>query len=80
TARALAGLPNTGDAPGPGAVGEATLAGLRIAHAHDMSAPSADAPATDSTDAHDNAEQADAAESVAADSVKDEPAPAPSAD
>ncbi|PRC61413.1 SGNH/GDSL hydrolase family protein, partial [Mycobacterium sp. ITM-2017-0098] len=42
--------------------------------------PSADAPATDSTDAHDNAEQADAAESVAADSVKDEPAPAPSAD
>ncbi|PRC45749.1 NADH-quinone oxidoreductase subunit NuoE, partial [Mycobacterium sp. ITM-2017-0098] len=42
TARALAGLPNTGDAPGPGAVGEATLAGLRIAHAHDMSAPSAD--------------------------------------
>lgn len=75
TARTLAGLPNTGDAPGAGAVGKATLAGLRIARRHDMAAPSADAPATDSTDVDDHAERADAAESV-----RDEPAPAPSAD
>lgn len=74
TARTLAGLPNTGDTPGAGAVGAATLAGLRIALEHDMAAPPTDAPATDSTDSDDQA-QADAAESV-----KDEPAPAPSAD
>ncbi len=75
TARTLAGLPNTDDPPGAGAVGAATLAGLRFAHEHDMTAPSADQPATDSTDSHNHAEQAEAAESV-----KDEPAPAPSAD
>ncbi len=77
TARTLAGLTNT-DAPEPGPVGAATLAGLRIANERDMTAPSADSPPTDSTAAgHDGAE---AVESVAAASVQDEPAPAPSAD
>jgi NADH-quinone oxidoreductase subunit E len=75
TARTLAGLPNPDATPGAGAVGAATLAGLRFAQEHDMAAPSADRPATDSTDADDSAQRAEAAEAV-----KDEPAPAPSAD
>jgi NADH-quinone oxidoreductase subunit E len=75
TARTLAGLPNPDVEPGAGAVGAATLAGLRFAQKHDMSAPSTDRPATDSTDADDSAAPAEAAEAV-----KDEPAPAPSAD
>ena len=74
TARTLAGLPNPGDTPGAGTVGAATLAGLEFAHEHDMTAPSADGPATDSTDAHNDDEAA------AAEAVKDEPAPGPSAD
>jgi NADH-quinone oxidoreductase subunit E len=76
TARTLAGLASPDDTTGVGAVGAATLAGLRIARDHDMSAPPADAPATDSTDADDDA----AAQADATESVKDEPAPAPSAD
>jgi NADH-quinone oxidoreductase subunit E len=82
TARTLAGLPNPDSAPGAGPVGAATLAGLRFAQEHDMTAPSADQPATDSTDStdkEDSARRADT-ESVAADSLKDQPAPAPSAD
>lgn len=71
TARTLAGLP-TSDAPGAGPVGDATLAGLRYAHEHNMSAPDAGHP-SDST-AGDGP-----TESVAAESVKDEPAPAPEA-
>jgi NADH-quinone oxidoreductase subunit E len=80
TARTLAGLPNPEDAPTAGPVGTPTLAGLRVAQEHDMAAPPVDQLATDSTDADDHAARADAEESVAADSVKDEPAPAPSAD
>ena len=73
TARILAGLPDTERSVAAGAVGDATLAGLRFAHEHDMSAPVADQP-TDSTGSSDAAQQAEAAESV-----KDQPAPAPSA-
>lgn len=71
TARILAGLPSS-DPPGAGPVGDATLAGLRYAREHDMSAPDAGTP-SDSTPGGGN-EQAEAAESVA-----DEPAPAPEA-
>ena len=71
TARTLAGLPDP-DSPGAGPVGPATLAGLRFAHEHDMAAPRPGAP-TDSTSG-ETPEQA-----VAAESVKDEPAPAPEA-
>lgn len=73
TARTLAGLPNPDRSVAAGAVGDATLAGLRFAQEHDMSAPVADQP-TDSTGSGDAAQQAAAAESV-----KDQPAPAPSA-
>lgn len=73
TARLLAGLPSPGSAATAGPVGAATLAGLRFAHEHDMSAPEPGTPTdTSGTSAgHD--------EAVAAESVKDEPAPAPSA-
>jgi NADH-quinone oxidoreductase subunit E len=72
TARTLAGL---GDAPQPGApdTGAATLAGLRIAHALDMSAPPVPAVPTDSESSTEDSE----AEAV--ESTKDEPAPGPSA-
>lgn len=73
TARILAGLPNPEHSVAAGAVGDATLAGLRFAHEHDMSAPVADQP-TDSTGSGDAGQQSEAAESV-----KDQPAPAPSA-
>lgn len=71
TARTLAGLPSS-DAPDPGPIGEATLAGLRYAHEHDMSAPEAGVPSDSAPGGA--SEQAEAAESVA-----DEPAPAPEA-
>ncbi|KWX68685.1 NADH-quinone oxidoreductase subunit NuoE [Mycobacterium sp. NAZ190054] len=45
TARVLAGLAGPSDADTPGEVGAATLAGLRFARDHGMSAPEADAPA-----------------------------------
>jgi NADH-quinone oxidoreductase subunit E len=72
TARTLAGL---GDAPQPGAqdTGAATLAGLRIAHALDMSAPPVPAVPTDS----ESSTPDDEAEAV--ESTKDEPAPGPEA-
>jgi NADH-quinone oxidoreductase subunit E len=69
TARTLAGLP---DSRGSGTeVGEATLAGLRIAHERGMTAP--DASGTSAS--HPKPDDAKAA----AEATKDEPAPAPSA-
>lgn len=75
TARTLAGLPHPNGADDTAAVGAATLAGLRIAREHGMSAPDAHGPASDSTGEAPGHEQAEAA-----DAVKDQPAPAPSAD
>ncbi|CAN3128053.1 NADH-quinone oxidoreductase subunit NuoE [Mycobacterium sp. smrl_JER01] len=72
TARTLAGLAGT-DAVTAGPVGAATLAGLRFAHDHDMSAPAAGTP-SDSTTGDTESEQAEATEAV-----RDQPAPAPSA-
>lgn len=74
TARTLAGLPHpTGEAD-DAVPGAATLAGLRFANDHDMAAPQPDAQPTDTTPSQAGNDQAEAAESV-----KDEPAPAPSA-
>ncbi len=47
TARTLAGLPNSVRTADDAAPGAATLAGLRIAHEHDMAAPQPDPKATD---------------------------------
>ncbi len=74
TARILAGL--GGAAPGPENsqdAGTATLAGLRVAHERQMSAPPVPAVATSSGSADDGVEQ------EAVESVKDQPAPGPSA-
>ncbi len=57
-----------------GAVGGPTLAGLRIAHQRGMTAPPVEAPGRDSVTEEPGHERAEAA-----DAVKDEPAPAPSA-
>lgn len=71
TCRVLAGLPtDLGEGTGPG---PATLAGLRIAAEHDMQAPADTGPAAAPSSS------ADAPEPEAVDSVRDEPAPAPSA-
>lgn len=78
TARTLAGLQ---DADGPAAdapTGAATLAGLRIAHEREMSAPQPDSVASTSTASH-NGRPSDGEKAEAAESVKDEPAPGPSA-
>lgn len=72
TSRILAGLDGP-DSATAGTVGEATLAGLRFAREHRMAAPAAGSPSD--TTAGGGQEQA-----VAAESVKDEPAPAPEAD
>jgi NADH-quinone oxidoreductase subunit E len=70
TARTLAGLP---DSRGQGTeVGAATLAGLRIAEEHGMTAP--DIPPPTSSEATPDDTKA------AAEATKDEPAPGPSAD
>ncbi|UXA20656.1 NADH-quinone oxidoreductase subunit NuoE [Mycobacterium sp. SMC-4] len=71
TARVLAGLsdPDDGDTP----VGTATLAGLRYAREHEMAAPPAQPPPTDSA-------PTPADQTVAADAVRDQPAPGPSAE
>jgi len=74
TAKLLAGLPNTGDTSDSAPTGAATLAGLRFAHEHDMTAPQPDAQASDTSSSQAGHDQAEAAEVV-----KDEPAPAPSA-
>lgn len=73
TARTLAGVGPSSDETG--SAGAATLAGLRIARERGMSAPDADGAAADSTSATPGHEQAEATEAV-----KDQPAPAPSAE
>ena len=75
TARILAGMGDSTGVDDTAGAGAATLAGLRIAREHGMSAPDAGAPATDSVSAVPGHEQAEATEAV-----KDEPAPAPSAE
>ena len=74
TARILAGLPITDDVTDATAPGAATLAGLRFAREHDMAAPSPDSQPSDTTNPQPGHERAEAAEAV-----KDEPAPGPSA-
>lgn len=74
TARILAGFPD--ERPGAlegGVAGDATLAGLRVARERGMTAP--DAAETSLVPEP----QSQGAEAVAAESTKDEPAPAPSA-
>lgn len=69
TARILAGVGDPRDSGDQGETGAATLAGLRVAHERNMTAPSVGEapPASDSTPGPS-----------AADTVRDEPAPAPS--
>jgi NADH-quinone oxidoreductase subunit E len=73
TARILAGLPGPAEPAGPQDAGTATLAGLRVAQALDMSAPPVPAAPSASGPATDGTEQA------AVESTKNEPAPGPSA-
>jgi NADH-quinone oxidoreductase subunit E len=70
TARILAGFPDRRPGANGGDPGEATLAGLRVAHERNMTAP----PMTETSGSSDGAPVADTAETV-----RDEPAPAPSA-
>lgn len=70
TARILAGVVDPRGVSG-GSPGDATLAGLRVARANGMSAP-------DKERAEDTATQLDPEITEAADSTRDEPAPAPS--
>jgi NADH-quinone oxidoreductase subunit E len=72
TARVLAGLPDPEAAAGQGPVGDATLAGLRVARERGMEAPDAQAAAPSSNGAPDDSK-------AAAEATKDEPAPGPSA-
>ncbi|HEY9267190.1 MAG TPA: NADH-quinone oxidoreductase subunit E, partial [Mycobacterium sp.] len=74
TARILAGLPIAEDAADGTPAGAATLAGLRFAREHGMTAPSPDSQPSDTTGPQPGHEQAEAAEAV-----RDEPAPGPSA-
>jgi NADH-quinone oxidoreductase subunit E len=73
TARTLAGLPQPGRPADGGGAAEATLAGLRVAQALDMTAPTAERPADTTGTGHPGS----AAE--ATESTRDQPAPAPSA-
>ncbi|HJT94245.1 MAG TPA: NADH-quinone oxidoreductase subunit NuoE [Mycobacterium sp.] len=70
TARTLAGLPDPQSTAAQGSVGDATLAGLRVARERGMEAPSADSSAA-SNGAPDD-------KKVAAEATKNEPAPGPS--
>jgi NADH-quinone oxidoreductase subunit E len=72
TARILAGFPDQRPGANDGTPGAATLAGLRIAHEHGMSAPTPGA-ATAATSGPDD-------EGLTKEAARDEPAPAPSAD
>ena len=72
TARILAGFPDQRPGANDGAAGEPTLAGLRVAQERGMEAPSV-ANASAVADGPDD-------ERIAKESVRDEPAPAPSAD
>jgi NADH-quinone oxidoreductase subunit E len=71
TARMLAGLPDSRSITDSGGAGDATLAGLRMARELGMTAP--DAPAETASHATPDDTRA------AAETTKDEPAPAPSA-
>jgi NADH-quinone oxidoreductase subunit E len=71
TARTLAGLPDRRSTTNPGDAGAATLAGLRVARERDMEAPAASAGAASQNGPDDT--------KAAAEAMKDEPAPAPSA-
>jgi NADH-quinone oxidoreductase subunit E len=72
TARVLAGLPDPEAADSQGPVGDATLAGLRVARERGMEAPDPKAPTPSSNGAPDDS-------TAAAEATKDEPAPGPSA-
>ncbi|MDT5238240.1 MAG: NADH-quinone oxidoreductase subunit [Mycobacterium sp.] len=72
TARILAGFPDRRPGANDGAPGEATLAGLRVAHERGMTAP----PVANAGAVADGPD----AERSATESARDEPAPAPSAD
>jgi NADH-quinone oxidoreductase subunit E len=72
TALMLAGFPDQRPGANDGAPGEATLAGLRVAHELGMTAPAVgDAGAV--ADGPDD-------ERIAKESIRDQPAPAPEAD
>ncbi|WP_197497312.1 NADH-quinone oxidoreductase subunit NuoE [Mycobacterium sp. 852013-51886_SCH5428379] len=73
TARTLAGLADRRTATNPGGTGDATLAGLRVARANGMSAP-------DPAQTEGEGTQPDPDLTEAADSTRDEPAPAPTED
>ncbi|MGE2712837.1 NADH-quinone oxidoreductase subunit NuoE [Mycolicibacterium litorale] len=70
TSRTLAGLADPRAVTNPGGTGEATLAGLRVARANGMAAPDADST-------KESASEPDPSITEAADSTRDEPAPAP---
>ncbi|MBO0677534.1 NADH-quinone oxidoreductase subunit NuoE [Mycolicibacterium sp. S2-37] len=70
TARTLAGLADPRAVTNSGGTGDATLAGLRVARANGMSAP-------DPAQTEDQGTQPDPEITEAADSTRDEPAPAP---
>jgi NADH-quinone oxidoreductase subunit E len=72
TARILAGFPDRRPGANDGAPGEATLAGLRVAHERGMTAP----PVANAGAVADGPDD----ERIAKESARDEPAPAPSAD
>jgi NADH-quinone oxidoreductase subunit E len=72
TARILAGFPDQRAGANDGTPGEATLAGLRIAHERGMTAPRPDEAGATASGPDD--------ERIAKESARDEPAPAPSAD
>jgi NADH-quinone oxidoreductase subunit E len=72
TARMLAGFPDERPGANDGAPGEPTLAGLRVAHERGMTAP----PVSESGSTAGGPDD----EQIAKESIRDEPAPAPSAD
>jgi NADH-quinone oxidoreductase subunit E len=74
TARTLAGLTDPRTVTDQDGAGAATLAGLRVAREHDMTAP---APPADGRVSSGDGTAGD--ESAAVESTKDQPAPAPSA-
>ncbi|WP_370332458.1 NADH-quinone oxidoreductase subunit NuoE [Mycolicibacterium hippocampi] len=79
TARVLAGLP-AADREADGSLpGDASLAGLRFAHRHDMVAPAPDSSGSEAVTTREGKAAGDD-EAHAAESARDEPAPAPSAD
>jgi NADH-quinone oxidoreductase subunit E len=71
TARMLAGFPDERPGANDGAPGEPTLAGLRVAHERGMTAP----PVSESGSTAKGPDD----EQIAKESIRDEPAPAPSA-